>query len=229
MINTYNETDLHKTLKALFCPKDAKTEQPLLGSICDILCVDGTVIEIQTAHLTALRLKLEKFLPTHKVEIVYPIATESIISVLNKDGTEQYHRKSPKKGVFFQIFRELAGIYHLFETKRLKLKVVYITAEIIKSEMLHNSKIIRRRRHKGPGIINKKLVRLVQCEEYASLASICKPVLDRLPCIFTNKDLKNLGAGRYASYTTWFLKKTGHIVCIGKKERYNLYKKIEAL
>lgn len=226
MINTYNETDLHKTLKEMFCPKDGKTEQPLLGSICDILCADGRVIEIQTGNLTALRLKLAKFLPNHHVEIVYPILVESIISVLNKDGTEQYRRKSPKKGVFFQVFRELPGIYHLFETKKLRLKLVYITAEVIKSATPQNSKIIRQRRHKRPGIINKKLIHVWEIQEYESLASISKPLLDRLPCIFTNQDLKNLGAGKYASYTTWFLKKTGLITCIGKKERYNLYKKI---
>lgn len=225
MINTYNETDLHKTLKEKFCPPDGQTEVPLLGSICDILCKDGTIIEIQTSKLTALRLKLEKFLKEHYVEIIYPIIVQATICKIDKDGNIESRRKSPKKGVFFQVFRELAGLYHLFETKKLKLKILYITAEVIKSKDFSITGIKRKNKHNRAGIINKRLVDIIKIEEYNSLKSICKQVLDRLPNQFTNSDVRQLGAGKYSSYTTWFLRKTNFIVCIGKNGRYNLYKK----
>ncbi|MGI5065360.1 hypothetical protein [Treponema putidum] len=224
MINTYNESDLHKSLKEHFCPKNGKTEQPLLRSVCDILCDGGQVIEIQTSNLSALRLKLEKFLPEHKVLIVYPIAVDSYIRVLNQDGSTRYRRKSPKHGFFFQIFKELSGLYHLIDNKNLSFKLVYISCEVIKTD-----RGIKRRRAQRPGVINKKLIKIHSSEEYTSIKSICKKVLDFLPEEFTNQDIKNLGAKKYTSYTSWFLKKAGIIKADGKKERFTLYKKIKNL
>ncbi|AGT44997.1 hypothetical protein [Treponema pedis] len=225
MINTYNETDLHKQLKEFFCPKGGKTEQPLMGSICDILCKNGKVIEIQTSNLAALRVKLEKFLPLRNVEIIYPIPLKSVITVLNKDGNEIRRRKSPKKGSFFQIFKELSGIYHLFDSGKLKLKLVYIENEIIKAEKSASANDGKKRRGERPGIINKKLTKISDIEEFKSLSSICTPILKKIPEEFTNKDLIKIGAGKYASYTSWFFKKCGFIIPVGKKDRFTLYKK----
>jgi len=221
MINTYNESDLHKTLKEHFCPKNGKTEQPLLGSICDILCDTGKVIEIQTSNLSALRAKLEKFLPEHKVLIIYPIAVTSYICVLNEDGSTRHRRKSPKHGSFFQIFRELSGLYHLIDSKNLSFKLVYISCEVIKADTGH-----KKRRAYRPGIINKKLIEIHGIEGYKNMKTICKKVLDLLPEEFTNQDIKNIGAKKYTSYTSWFLSKAGLISSKGKRGRFKLYKKI---
>ena len=221
MINTYNESDLHKTLKEHFCPKNGKTEQPLLGNICDILCDTEKVIEIQTSNLSALRAKLEKFLPEHKVLIVYPIAVTSYIRVLNEDGSTRHRRKSPKHGAFFQIFRELSGLYHLIDNKNLSFKLVYISCEVIKTDTGP-----KKRRTYRPGIINKKLIEIHSTEDYKNMRAICKKVLDLLPAEFTNQDIKNIGAKSYASYTSWFLSKAGLISSKGKRGRFKLYKKI---
>ena len=221
MINTYNESDLHKSLKEHFCPKNGKTEQPLLGSICDILCDTGKVIEIQTSNLSALRAKLEKFLPEHKVLIVYPIAVDAYIHVINQDGSTKYRRKSPKHGSFFQIFRELSGLYHLIDNKNLSFKLVYISCEVIKADTGP-----KKRRTYRPGIINKKLIEIHCTEDYKNMKDICKKTLDLLPAEFTNQDIKNIGAKIYASYTSWFLSKAGLISSESKRGRFNLYKKI---
>lgn len=220
MINTYNESDLHKSLKEHFCPQKAKMEQALLGSICDILCDNGKVIEIQTSNLSALRSKLEKFLPKHKVMIVYPIAEDSYIRVINTDGTTKCTRKSPKHGSFFQIFKEMSGVYHLIDNKNLSFKLVYISCEIIKSDTDTKKK-------KGYGIINKKLIEIHRIEDYKNMKAICKKVLNLLPEEFTNNDIKKLGAKKHASYTSWFLKKTEIICSAGKEGRFTLYRKIK--
>lgn len=218
MINTYNESYLHKSLKEYFCPKNGKTEEPLLGSICDILCEDGKIIEIQTSNLRALRLKLEKFLPEHRVNIIYPIAQDSYILLLGKDNLIKYRRKSPKHGSFFQIFKELAGLYHLIDNKNLSFKLVYISCEIIKTESITKKK--------RPTIINKQLIEIHKIEDYKNMKIICKKVLDLLPEEFTNEDIKKLGAYKYAFYTSWFLKKIDYIKAIGKIGRFTLYKKL---
>ena len=207
MINTYNESDLHKSLKEHFCPKNGKKEQPLLGSICDILCDGGQVIEIQTSNLSALRVKLEKFLPSHKVLIIYPIAVDAYIQIINQDGSTRHRRKSPKHGSFFQIFRELSGLYHLIDNKNLSFKLVYINCEVIKADT-------------GP----KK--RIHSTEDHKNMKAICKKVLDLLPEEFTNQDIKNIGAKSYASYTSWFLNKVEMTSSESKRGRFKLYKKI---
>ena len=221
MINTYNESDLHKTLKEHFCPKNGKTEQPLLGNICDILCDTGKVIEIQTSNLSALRAKLEKFLPEHKVLIIYPIAVDAYIHVINQDGSTKHRRKSPKHGSFFQIFRELSGLYHLIDNKNLSFKLVYMSCEVIKTDT-----VPKKRRSFRPGIINKKLIEIHSTEDYKNMKDICKKTLDLLPEEFTNQDIKNIGAKIYASYTSWFLSKAGLTIPEGKRGRLKLYKKI---
>ncbi|UTC95363.1 hypothetical protein E4N85_06315 [Treponema denticola] len=221
MINTYNESDLHKSLKEHFCPKNGEKEQPLLGSICDILCDGGQVIEIQTSNLSALRVKLEKFLPSHKVLIIYPIAVDAYIQIINQDGSTRHRRKSPKHGSFFQIFRELSGLYHLIDNKNLSFKLVYISCEVIKADT--GPKTSRAYR---PGIINKKLIEIHSTEDYKNMNAICKKTLDLLPEEFTNQDIKNIGAKSYASYTSWFLSKAGLTSSEGKRGRFKLYKKI---
>ena len=54
MINTYNETHLHRTLKNLYSGEEAEQEKPLHGFICDIF-EDGCITEIQTSKLPALK------------------------------------------------------------------------------------------------------------------------------------------------------------------------------
>ena len=69
MINTYNETRLHRTLKDLYSGNTAVQETSLESFICDIYDA-GRIIEIQTSKLSALKAKLEKLLPRYPVQIV---------------------------------------------------------------------------------------------------------------------------------------------------------------
>ncbi len=221
MIGTYNESSLHNELKKMFCPKTGKMEQDILGSVCDILCKNKKIIEIQTANLTKLRTKLEKFLIEYKTEIVYPISINTFVKLLNEDGTEKRIRKSPKHGNFFQVFREIIGLYHLAENKNLNLTLVFIESEVTKIDDKKG-----RSRFKNPRIIDKKLIKIIEIQKFKTLNALCKSVLKKLPQQFTNKDLANMGAGKHASYTSLFLKKTGFIKQKGKEGRFILYTKI---
>lgn len=218
MINTYNESDLHKSLKNIFKSKNSETEVPLMGSICDILSPDGKITEIQTSNLSSLRLKLEKFLPYRAVEVVYPISVNSYIIMTDENGLEKYKRKSPKHGCIFQVFKEVSGIYHLHNNKNLNLKIVFIESEIIKTQ-------VKKSFHAS--IINKRLLKILEIKNFNTISELCFFILKDLPKEFTNKDLKNNGAGKYASYTSWFLKKTEYIKPVGKKGKSILYIKIK--
>ena len=58
MINTYNESELHKTLKLYYAELyGGQTEIQFHKWICDIQTPSGTIIEIQTSNLAALKEK----------------------------------------------------------------------------------------------------------------------------------------------------------------------------
>lgn len=222
MIGTYNESSLHKALKEIFCPKDGKTEQAVNGFICDILCKNNTVIEIQTANLTSLRTKLEKLLPEYGVEIVYPISENTLVRLLNEDGSQRSMRKSPKHGSFFQIFKEISGLHYLTDEDNLCLTIAYIESEVVKIDDKKGKS-----RFKNPRIADRKLIKIIRTEQFESLQQICLKVLNLLPEKFTNRDLKEIGAGKYASYTSYFLKKAGLIKAVGKDGRFVVYSRLK--
>lgn len=127
MINTYNESSLHQTLKTLYAEEfEGKTEVELHGHIYDILAED-TVIEIQTQNLGKLLPKtLDSLDHGLKVKIVYPLVTERIIETYDQEGELLSRRKSPKKESIYKLFDELTGIHPVLLNKAFSLDVVEV-------------------------------------------------------------------------------------------------------
>ena len=219
MINTYNETQLHRTLKDLYSSTGAVQETSLEGFICDIYD-NGRIIEIQTSKLSALKAKLEKLLPLYPIQIVYPIIENAYILTLNADGTKRSCRKSPKHGNFYQIFKELLGIVHCLDNPRLTIRILYIDCEIIKIDDKQG-----RSRYKRPRIIDKKLLKIHREEAFQGIESMIAPFMARIPDVFISADVRKLGTGVYASYIVSFLKKSKKITFYTKAGRYHVYKK----
>ena len=219
MINTYNETHLHRTLKDLYSSTSAVQETSLQGFICDIYDA-GRIIEIQTSKLSALRAKLERLLPLYPIQIVYPIIENAYILMLNADGSKRSCRKSPKHGNFYQIFRELLGVVHCLDNQNLTIRILYIDCEVIKIDDKQG-----RSRYKSPRIIDKKLLKIHREEEFHGIDSLTTRFMAKLPDTFISSDVRNLGTGRYASYILSFLKKCKRIAFYTKAGRYHVYKK----
>ena len=219
MINTYNETQLHRTLKDLYSSTGAVQETSLEGFICDIYD-NGRIIEIQTSKLSALKTKLEKLLPQYPIQIIYPIIENAYILMLNADGTKRSCRKSPKHGNFYQIFRELLGIVHCLDNPNLTIRILYIDCEVIKIDDKQG-----RSRYKKPRIIDKKLLKIHREEEFRGIDNLIAPYMAKLPDAFISTDVRKLGTGVYASYILSFLKKCNKIAFYTKAGRYHVYKK----
>ena len=219
MINTYNETHLHRTLKDLYSGDSAVQETSIEGFICDIYDA-GRIIEIQTSKLSALRAKLERLLPLYPIQIVYPIIENAYILMLNADGSKRSCRKSPKHGNFYQIFRELLGIVHCLDNQNLTIRILYIDCEVIKIDDKQG-----RSRYKSPRIIDKKLLKIHREEEFHGIDSWTTRFMAKLTDTFISSDVRNLGTGRYASYILSFLKKCKRIAFYTKAGRYHVYKK----
>ena len=219
MINTYNETHLHRTLKDLYTSNDAVQEISLKGFICDVYDAER-IIEIQTSKLSALRAKLEKLLPSYPITIVYPIIQNAYILTLNEDGSKRSCRKSPKHGNFYQIFKELLGIVHCLDDPNLTIQILYVDCEVIKIDDKKG-----RSRYKRPRIIDKKLLKIHRAEEFHGIESLIAPFMAKLPDAFISADVRKLGVGVYTSYILSFLKRCKKIAFYTKAGRYHVYKK----
>lgn len=129
MINTYNESDLHATLKKIYALESNGTMEVRLDDtawICDILTESGDAIEIQTSNLSALTEKAEYILETgRKVKIVHPIAETKWIELYASDGTLLHKKKSPKKATIFDSLRGMTQICPLFLHENCTLEVLH--------------------------------------------------------------------------------------------------------
>lgn len=132
MINTYNESDLHLTLKKMYAlESNGKTEVRLEGTdwICDIIDENGNAIEIQTSNLSALTEKAEFILKSgKKLKIVHPILAEKYIEMLDSAGNTLYRKKSPKKATIYDSLRGMTKIYPLFLNENCTLEVLFVRA-----------------------------------------------------------------------------------------------------
>jgi hypothetical protein len=137
MIETYNESGLHRSLKMLYTERfKGKTEQEIEGKVCDVVTGDGEIIEIQTGSLSKLALKIARLVPNHKVRVVYPLVKEKWIETRDEGGQLISKRRSPKKAGTYSIFRELTGIYPwvLHEHFILELLEVKVLEKRIRTE-----------------------------------------------------------------------------------------------
>lgn len=109
-IGTLGEKCLHLILKNSFEP-DTEFHEIKMGRLfADIKNRDG-VTEIQTGNFHALKKKLDYFLTVDKVRIIYPIPRiKHLVWIDTETGEITSKRKSPKKGDWYDAFRELYKI-----------------------------------------------------------------------------------------------------------------------
>lgn len=108
-VGTLAEKTLHLTMKYLFAPDAETHEKPIGAHIADALTEDG-VIEVQTRSLYRLKPKLEEYLQTHPVTVVYPIAASTTLIRVNENGEYLGSRRSPKHET---VYTAMGEIYHL--------------------------------------------------------------------------------------------------------------------
>ena len=129
MINTYNESKLHETLKKIYALESNGMMEVKLDDtpwICDILDENGNVIEIQTSNLSALTEKAEYILETgRKLKIVHPISETKWIELYDSTGEVLYRKRSPKKAGIFDSLRGMTQIGPLFLHENCELEILY--------------------------------------------------------------------------------------------------------
>lgn len=241
MINTLNETHLHRTLKTLYQAQnpESTTETQVGKSIADIVTKDGNIIEIQTGSLAHLKEKCRAFLANGRtVTIVYPLATVKYIETYTQDGTLLRRRKSPQKKPLYTMFRELTGLCSILTEPKLSVHVLetIIAEERIQTESPVQSANGRRRTPKNWLKTGKRLESIERTSIFASPADYVSLLPRGMPDIFCAKDVYTRLKAQGASLTQndarlmlWVLSHAGIIFeCEkkGKTRQYTLCQKI---
>ncbi len=128
-IGTQSEKTLHSILKYAIEPREQYHEVKHLGSCCDIYNERG-IFEIQTRSLYRLRTKLDKFLPTSPVHIVYPIPKTKILHWVNPEtGEISEGRRTPKKGNTYDAVPELSSLRTYLRHENLTVHLLFLNVE----------------------------------------------------------------------------------------------------
>lgn len=121
-IGTLSEKSLHAALKRVIAQPRDRFEAKIDGCFIDIVR-DDLLIEIQTGNFGAMKRKLNRLLPNHKVLLIHPLALEKWIVRESAAGDFISRRKSPKKCQPLHVFKELVRIPHLLNHPNLTLGV----------------------------------------------------------------------------------------------------------
>ena len=154
MINTYNESKLHETLKKIYALESNGMMEVKLDDtpwICDILDENGNVIEIQTSNLSALTEKAEYILETgRKLKIV--------------------RKRSPKKAGIFDSLRGMTQICPLFLHENCELEILYceITEMRRKTDSPSQNQSKTRRHLKEWVPLGKRLEKITRKERFCT-------------------------------------------------------------
>ncbi|MBO4547484.1 MAG: hypothetical protein J5700_07915, partial [Treponema sp.] len=86
MINTLNESQLHKALKTFYAVQfGAQEEVKVERWYCDLVCPDDSVVEIQSKNVGALKEKIFGLLKSgRRVTVVHPIIAQKTIETYSQ-------------------------------------------------------------------------------------------------------------------------------------------------
>ncbi len=229
------ETSLHRQLKAVYAPVTAR-EVRVDGYRIDAV-VDGELIEIQQASLSALRDKVATLLESHPVRVVKPLfARKRLVNgpcALLGEFAEYVEapmtpslpvtalpgRWSPARATRWSLFLELVHFVKVFPHPRLTLEVVLV--EVLESRQATRMRR-GRQRHR---ILDRQLLTVEERLIVRTRADLLKWLPKTLPTEFTSADLAAaIPIPRWwAQKVVYCLREIGALETHGKRDRAWLY------
>ncbi len=192
MINTYNESSLHKTLKTFYSVQEnALTEQKIGPYIADLLCPNGEIIEIQTKNVSKLKEKIDFFIKEgHKVKVVHPVTVKKTIETYGTDFRPVSKRKSPKKESVYTMLRELTGLTDCLLKKNFSLVILEIECLETRIKTKEPVQLINKsRRFKKDYIIKDKSLLTIGKASVFRTKKDYLSLLPPLPEVFSSREL----------------------------------------
>ena len=215
------ETTLHRQLKALYVEDEAQREVSIGGYRVDGI-VDGRLIEIQCAPLSAIRDKVGRLLADHDVHVVKPLAARKyLVTRCRKRGRITASRYSPKKETFLHLFDELVHFVRVFPHPRLTLEVILTEQEEHRIPARE-----RRRFSRGYRVGDRRLSGICGGLKLRSREDLSAMLPAGLPAEFTTADVAgHAGIPRWlAQKMAYCLRVTGAAEVVGKRHNAVLYR-----
>ena len=214
------EYRLHEQLKQYYGLGADGIEVEVDGCIVDVV-KGGRIIEVQTANLSALRRKLARLLPQHWVTVVFPVPKERYIVWLSpSDRHELHRRRSPKRGQWFEVFKELPHLAPYLKHRHFSLEVVLTKENDFRVNDGRGSW-----RRGGARTVDRELVDVLGTEYFATPRSYRRVLPDGLPEPFTSRDLAHARDMplRLAQKAMYSLRSAGTVCIAGKRRNAILY------
>lgn len=222
-VGLLSEKTMHAVLKDYFEADHAFHEIKEGAFHADILR-GGEIIEIQTRSLGSLRKKLDAFLKTHSVTVVYPIPFEKkLIWLDGESGEAEPPRRVGKKGSYFDAGRELFSICDYLLHPRLSVCLLLLDVEEYRFIGKKGSKKYGTRRYdRIPTALRGELVLRKKEDFYALFPS-------NLSSPFTAKQFRKAvkGGPRTAPALLSVFLRVGILRRVGKEGNAYLYEKCE--
>ena len=178
------ESSLHASIKTWFTQDVNQQEVFIDGFLIDAVCKD-LLVEIQTKSFYQLKAKLSTLLKNYKVRVVHPIAAEKWIIYLPADGDEAIRRrKSPKRGRYEHLFRELVYISQFVFDQNFSIEILLTHEEEIRRDDGLGSW-----RRKGWSIIDRRLIEVTDQVILSSVNDYQMFLPENLPQPFTTRNL----------------------------------------
>ena len=203
MINTYNETSLHKFFKEKYAKENKGfTEVKVQNYICDIFTEDSEIIEIQTTSLYKLADKINDLHKDFKIKVVFPFPFEKYIENYSESGDLLSCKRSPKKNKWINIFTELIGFLPLIMEGKCSLEVVgiSITEKRIKTENPVQTKNKSRHFLKNWYKAGKSLRKIIDTKTFSQKEDFIKLLKEEFQ--FNKIDTNNFTANDIKKYFT---------------------------
>jgi hypothetical protein len=220
-LSTYREGSLHATLKALYARPGHRVEEKVAGYVVDVVS-DDELIEIQTASFASAARKLRGLVAEHRIVLVHPIAVERWLVRVDADGAITSRRRSPKRGIGLDLFRELTALPELVAHPNFRIELAMIREEEIRGPVPDG---VRYRYARDWQRIDRRLVEVVGIVRVNTPADLLELLPPGLPSPFTTADIA--AAARrprsLAARATYCLEKSGAARNAGKRGRLTLF------
>lgn len=218
-IGSLNESPLHAALKRIAAPAGSRFEVKVDGYVIDAVH-DGLLIEVQTANLGNMRLKLAALLPVHRVRLVLPVASTRWLVKHHPDGRVE-RRRSPKRGRPEELFAELVALPTLLAHPNFELELMLIEEEEHRSHQ--PGKAWRRR---GWVVRHRSLLALLERRSFYEPAELLALLPPGLPSPYSTADHAQLARmpRRLAQQAAYCLHALDLVERVGKHGNAHLYR-----
>jgi hypothetical protein len=216
------EHSLHLAIKTAISLPGDQFEVKQGNYIIDILR-GNMAIEVQTKNFSALKEKLQTLTEKQPVRLVYPLPERKTITYITQTSQVIEKRKSPKKGVLTDVFRELVMIPTLLGKENFSFEILFIDEEEVRCADGKGSW-----RRKGVSIIERRLLNINSRVLFQNREDFLKLLPDELNPVFTNAELAKQTKipVRAARQLTYCLRKSGLIKAVGKKGKALTFQKV---